>query len=132
MRDWRKLPGAPQTASIEAWQAFIADNELGTVGNRVSGDREELLKDKLTKEIRLLALKIAREEKTSVDRAEVDALLLHIATMQKTVLYPALERELPAKAEGRTAAEVSLIGREIGDRLCAIFASQIESWQQQP
>jgi len=132
MRDWRKLPGAPQNPDIEAWSTYVSDNDLGVVGNRVSQDREELLREKLTKENRLLDLKIAREEKTSVDRAEVDALLLHIATMQKTVLYPALERELPAKAEGHTAAEISLIGREIGDRLCAIFTSQIESWQQRP
>lgn len=125
------MPNAPQSPDLESWRAFIDAHELGIVGNRVSKDREQLLKEKLEKENKLLDLKIAREEGTSIDRTAVDALLLHVATMQKTVLYPALERELPAKAEGRTAAEISLIGREIGDRLCAVFSSQIETWQRQ-
>jgi hypothetical protein len=125
---WRKLPGAPQTPDAAAWKAFIAENDLGIVGNRVSKDREELIKEKLTKENRLLDLKIAKEEKTSVDRKEVDALFLHIATLAKTTLYPALERELPPKAEGRTAAEISLIGREMADKIVDQMQRDMEAW----
>ena len=128
---WRKLPGAPQTPDKAAWLAFIDENDLGQVGNRVSKDREELMRENLAKRNRLLDMEIAVKNRTMVDRASVDAMLLHVATMQKAVLFPALERELPAKAEGRPAAEISVLGREIGDRICAIFSSGIQSWPQQ-
>ena len=125
---WRKLDGAPQTPDLEAWKAFVAEHDLGVVGNRASKTREGLLVEELTKENRLLDLRIAKEERRSVDRSEVDALLLHVATMQKTVLFPAMERELPPRAEGKTASEISVIGREIADRCCAVMASAIETW----
>jgi hypothetical protein len=99
------------------------------MGGRTGKGREELLKENLTKKNRLLDLEIANKERKSVDRTEVDALLLHVATMQKTILFPALERELPPRAEGKTASEISVIGREIGDRLCEVFASTIEAWK---
>jgi len=128
IREWRRLPDAPDVPDLERWKAFVELNELGIVGNRVSKDRETLLKEKLTKENRLLDLKIAKEEKTSVDRKEVDALFLHIATLAKTTLYPALERELPPKAEGRTAAEISLIGREMADKIVDQMQRDMEAW----
>jgi hypothetical protein len=128
---WSNLDGAPLGWDYDEWRAFMKDQSLGVSGNRTSADKEELQKEKLRGEIRLNELKIAKEERTSVSRADVDALLLHIATMQRTVLYPALERELPPRAEGRTAAEIGLVGREIADRLCDIFAASVESWKTQ-
>ncbi len=128
--EWRKLEGAPQTANYKAWQEFIAQRELGLASNKTSRGREELLKENLVKKNRLLDLDIANKERKSVDRSEVDALLLHVATLQKTVLFPALENELPAKAEGKSAAEIRVLGREIGDRICDIFSSAIEAWKQ--
>jgi hypothetical protein len=74
-------------------------------------------------------LQIAREERKSVDRGEVDAMLLNVASLQKAVLYPALERELPAKAEGKTAVEIAVIGREIADRICETLSGAVESWK---
>lgn len=128
---WRRLPGAPEgPQNVAAWREFIAANDLGIVGNRSSKDREALLIEKLTKENKLLDLKIAKEERTSVARSEVDELLLHVATLQKAVLFPALENELPPRAEGRSAAEISVMGRELGDRICGIFAQAMETWNE--
>ncbi len=128
LTEWRKLPDAPDVPDLERWLAFIELMGLGNVGNRVSESREELLKANLTKKNRLLDLQIAKEEKTVVDRSEVDTLLMHISTLAKTTLYPALERELPPRAEGKTAGEITLVGREIADRICEQMARDIEVW----
>lgn len=128
LTEWRKLPEAPQEPDLDRWLAFIELMELGNVGNRTSKGREELLKENLTKKNRLLDLQIAKEEKSVVDRSEVDSLLMHISTLAKAVLYPALERELPPRAEGRSAAEISLVGREIADRICEQMVRDIEVW----
>ena len=85
--------------------------------------------DKTQKEIRLLDMKIAREERRTVERAEVNTLLLHVASQQKAVLFPALEREFPGKVVGRTASEISAQGRALADRLCEIFQREVEQWQ---
>lgn len=85
--------------------------------------------DKAQKEIRLLDMKIAREERRTVERAEVNTLLLHVASQQKAVLFAALEREFPGKVVGRTASEISAQGRALADRLCEIFQREVEQWQ---
>jgi hypothetical protein len=85
--------------------------------------------DKTQKEIRLLDMKIAREERRTVERAEVNTLLLHVASQQKAVLFAALEREFPGKVVGRTASEISAQGRALADRLCEIFQREVEQWQ---
>lgn len=130
LSEWRRLPEAPKLPDFGRWTAFIELMGLGTAGNRVSESREELLKANLVKKNRLLDIQIAKEEKSVVDRAEVDQLLMHVSTLAKAVLYPALERELPPKAQGRNAAEISLVGREIADRICEQMRRDMEVWQE--
>lgn len=125
---WRKLPEAPDVADPERWKEFVAFAGLGVSGNRVSESREELLKANLEKKNRLLDLQIAKEERTVVDREDINSLLLHIAALAKSILYPALERELPPRAEGRTAVEIGILGREFADRICDQMARDIEVW----
>lgn len=126
--EWKKLPGAPTEPDYEAWKLFVEENELGISGNRTDRGREELLKENLTKKNRLLDLQIAKEEKTVVDRSEVNELLLHVSTLAKAILYPAMERELPPRAEGRSAAEISIVGREVADRICEQMQSDLAVW----
>ena len=128
LQDWRKLGDAPDRPDLERWAAYIELMDLGSAGNRVSATREQLLKENLEKKNRLLDLQIAKEERTVVDREEVNSLFLHITTLAKTILYPAMERELPPRAEGRSATEISLIGREIADRICDQMARDMEGW----
>lgn len=125
---WKKIPGAPTAPNLSDWQAFVEEHQLGVVGNRVSKGREELLGENLTKKNRLLDLQIGREERSMVDRADVDQLLLHVGSLAKTTLYPAMERELPARAAGRSAAEIAVIGREIADRICEQMQRGFEAW----
>ena len=89
----------------------------------------ELQESKADKEDRILGLKLAREERKTVARADVDQLHLHIASLQKTVLYSILENEYPAKVVGRTSAEIKLAGRQVADRLCAIMQREVDQWQ---
>jgi hypothetical protein len=49
LRDWRKLPDAPAAADFDKWATFIEMTGLGTAGNRVSANREELLIANLAK-----------------------------------------------------------------------------------
>jgi hypothetical protein len=83
---------------------------------------------KTQKEVRLLDLKIAREERKVVDRAEVGALHMRIGTLMRGRLYAALEREYPGRVVGRTAAEISAIGRALADELMDIFSQEEEQW----
>lgn len=128
--NWRKLPGAPVTSDLEKWVSFVKENGLGLMGNRVGKDREALLIEKLETEIALNKAKLAKEERTVVDRSAVDAFLLHVATLQKTILYQRLCRELGPKGEGKTAQELNVFGQAVADELATIFSNAIESWNQ--
>jgi len=129
--NWRKMPGAPTDTNLESWLAFVRDNSLGIAGNRVTKDREALLIEKLETEIALNRAKLAKEERTVVDRDAVDAFLLHVATLQKTILYQRLVRELGPKGEGKTAQELSVFGQAVADELATIFSNSIEQWKSQ-
>ncbi len=85
--------------------------------------------EKTQKEIRLLDMKIEEQERQSVKRSEVSKLLLQVSSKQKAVLFAALEREYPGKVVGRTASEISAHGRALADRLCEVFAREVDQWQ---
>ncbi len=127
--EWRKLPGAPQEPASGPWKAFVEEHGLGVVGNRKSHRREFLLESAVEKKNRLLDLEIAQKERRTIYRADVNKLLLHVASQQRAVLYAALEREYPGKVVGRTAGEISQRGRELADRVCDIMNREIETWQ---
>ena len=57
---WRRLEGAPEGAELGAWQKFVAEKSLGVAPNRVTRGRDELLRAKTEREIKLLDLKIAK------------------------------------------------------------------------
>ena len=128
---WRRRPGAPTDTNLEVWLDFVRDNSLGLAGNRVGKDREALLIEKLETEIALNRAKLAKEERTVVDRDAVDEFLLHVATLQKTILYQRLGRELGPKGEGKTAQELSVFGQAVADELATIFSNSIEKWTSQ-
>lgn len=129
--DWkiRFKDSCPTGDDVEQWRRFIEENQLGVVGNRVEKPRENLMQEKLTQEIRLLKTKNAKEEKSVVDRGEMDELLLHISTLQRTILHQRLGRELGPKCEGKNAAEMNVFGRQLADELCDIFSGKIDQWR---
>jgi hypothetical protein len=117
MRDWRRLPGAPAETDLAKWQEFIKANGLGTPGNRVDASREELLKEKLRKEIERFDLQNDKLRRKLIDREEVNALLQHIAIQARTELYQFLETEAPPKLDGLPAAAQRPILREMADAI---------------
>lgn len=126
---WRKLPGAPTEPNADEWQAFIDANDLGNAGNRVGADRAELLKEKLRKEIRLAEIKIEKEERKLIDRAEVDALHLHISTRQRSMLYQYLETEAPPKLMNLNATQMRTVLREMADSICDEMVSLVSEFE---
>lgn len=127
---WGKLPGAPTDYDVEKWKAFMEANQLGISGNRIGKGREELLQEKLKGEIRLNELKIQKEEGRTVLVSDVEERDLHLATLQKTVLYQKLGRELGARCAGRSAEELCVLGEQVADEVCSIFSEGVEKWKQ--
>lgn len=125
---WAKLPGAPATWDPQAWKEFMAASNLGLKGNKVRGERETWLNKKLERETRLLDLKIAKEEGNYIERTAANEFMLHVATMQKTVLYQRLGRELGARGEGKSAAELNALGQAIADEICTIMVNGLEQF----
>ena len=127
---WKRLPGCPPVPDFKAWQEFIETNALNVSPTKISPGRVLLLEQNLAKRNHLLDLEIAKQERRTIERATVDELLLHIASLQKVVLSQKLEREMPVRCEGKTAAERVLIGRAILDECCGIFSSRAATWRE--
>jgi hypothetical protein len=127
---WKHLPGCPATPDVEAWQRFVEENSLGISPNKITPGRARLMEENLVKRNRLLDLEISKQERRVIERAAVDELLLHVASLQKVVLGQKLEREMPARTEGKSAAERVLIGRAILDEICGIFSSRATQWRE--
>jgi hypothetical protein len=115
LRDWRRMDNAPTDTDVAKWLEFIKANGLGTAGNRVDASREELLKEKLRKEIERFDLQNDKLKRKVIDRDEVNTLLHHIATTARTELYQFLETEAPPKLDGLPAAAQRPILREMAD-----------------
>lgn len=129
---WRKRfpDDVPQSLREDEWRAFIARHNLGTVGNRVGKSREALLTEKLSTEVRLNRIKIAREERQLIDAKDVDSFLLYVGARMKSALYQMCS-ELPPKVAGLEAPEVRKLMREGCDVICVSMQSAHEDWRRE-
>ena len=132
LSQWRtKFPGeAPQGFEVAEWQKFIASHNLGIVGNRVSKGREELLRLKLTTEVRLNEIKIAKEERKLVPAGDVESFLTYSSARLKAGLYRMIA-ELAPKVAGLEAVEVRQLMTEHADVLCVAMQSLVEEWRRE-
>lgn len=119
---WRELEGAPQDRNMEAWKKF-AENKPAMGGH-------ELKEEKTRHEIELLKARIDREKRRVIPAEEVNALLLHLATGSRTLLYQFLETEAPPKLDGMSAAQMRPILREMADAICEKMADAIKEFEQ--
>jgi len=126
--NWRRHPGAPSTPDFAAWEEFVLENSLGIAPNKLSPARAKLLEENLRKKNRLLDLQIAAQENKLVSVEAINDFLHKVAFTQKTVFYAMLENDLPPRLAGKTAPEMSIIGRETADRLCEIFSTELDQW----
>ena len=98
--------------------------------DKSKGRLSELRSANLEKQNRRLDIEIARAEGEMIEMREVDEAFLRIGLLLKSILFAALEQELPAKAVGKTADEIRLIARDIGDRMCDHFRNENSEWEQ--
>lgn len=125
--NWRLLTGAPQDRDFVKWEAFVKENGLGVKGAK-SGNA--LKEEKTRHEIEILKAKLAREKRTVIPAEEVNALLLHLSTQSRTVLYQFMETEAPPKLDGMSAAQMRPILREMADEICGKMADLIREFEE--
>ena len=126
--DWRRKPGAPPTPDVEAWEEFVEANSLGIASTRLSPEREKLMCQMLRAKTHGIELQNAERENRMIEVSAINEFLLHVGTLLKTVWYRELENDLPPRLAGKTAPEMSIIGRETADRLCDIFSTELDQW----
>lgn len=110
-------------ATVQGVLAYYRDAK-----NRYRENVDRLKAAKLEREGQKLELELLRLEGQTLEASDVDTFLLHVATEMKLSLYQVLVKELPPRAAGRTDAELTVLGRETAEKLCAIFSGNHTRW----
>ena len=122
---WRKRADAPDVPNFDRWVEYMAKHGLGGGAKGASA-----LKDEKTRhEIEILKARLAREKRTVIPAEEVQALLLHLSTQSRTVLYQFMETEAPPKLDGMSAAQMRPILREMADAICEKMGDLITDFE---
>jgi hypothetical protein len=124
---WRQLEGAPETADLEAWQAFKAERSLGRV--RATGELNTLKADLLREQIRHVRAKNQREEGEVIQSRVVEDMLATLAQKLDLLLRLKLEVELGARVMGKNAAEINVEGALIVDEIREVINSNIATFE---
>ncbi len=124
---WRQLEGAPETADLEAWQAFKAERGLGRV--RATGELNTLKADLLREQIRHVRAKNEREAGDVIDRDVVETMLVTLGQKLNLLLRLKLEVELGPRIIGKNAAEANVEGSVIVDEIREVVNSNIANFQ---
>jgi hypothetical protein len=117
-----KIPGLGyEVAACAAWKAE-------NVKPQSQGDlaAEKIAKTKL--EVELLELKVAKEKRLSVPRAEIDELHGRMAMKLRAFLYSKLINELPPRLAGQDALTIRLACREVADEIVTRLQMDVDSW----
>lgn len=130
-RQWRtysQRPGFPvkhpegyKLAELERWKA---DN----VAKKEPGALNDLKSELMQRQLELADLKIAREKKLSVSRAEVDAFHSLLSQRLRSFLYAKLEGEMPPKLAGCDALTIRQYGRALADEMVSTLSKDIDAW----
>ena len=124
---WRQLEGAPETADLEAWQAFKAERGLGRV--RATGELNALKADLLREQIRHARAKNQREAGDVIDRDVVEAMLVTLGQKLDLLLRLKLEVELGPRMMGKNAAEVCVEGALIVDEIREVVNANLATFE---
>jgi hypothetical protein len=98
--------------------------------DKAKGGIMELRQANLEKQNLRLDIEIARIEGELIEKREVRETFMRIELLMKAIFFAALEQELPARAVGKTAEEIRLIARDIGDRVCECFQNGDDQWHE--
>lgn len=132
-RQWRtysKRPDFPRKVAgkgyeIEACRRWKEEN----IKPQSSGDLAAARREKVKLEAELLQLRIEREKRLSVLRAEVDELHGKLAMKLRAFLYSKLENEMPPKIAGCDALAIRKYGRALADEIVTTLAKDIAQWE---
>lgn len=127
IRQWRKLPGAPDTPDVEVWKSYIEANDLGLGGNRVGSDREQLLCAKLEKEIKRLDINIEKDMRQLVSIDDVSAFVASLLLGVKQTVYQ-MARELPRQIVGDELAEAQAKAQPYADQVMVDLQGMVAGW----
>ena len=124
---WRQLEGAPETADLDAWQAFKAERGLGRV--RATGELNALKADLLREQIRHARAKNEREAGDVIDRDVVEEMLVTLGRKLDLLLRLKLEVELGQRVVGKNAAEANVEGGEILAEIREVINANIAKFE---
>lgn len=128
-RQWRtysKKPGFPEKTAGKGWDvAAVAAWKEANVKQQQASKLSDVKKEA---EIILLNLRIDREKRLSVPRAEVDELHGRLAMRLKAFLYSRLVNEMPQKVAGAEALAIRVYAQATVDEIVAALARDIDSW----
>lgn len=134
LQEWRrKGRGCPEKVDgkedITAWREwFAAHPDVGTVKGQPKAVREELLCEKLKREIALQDIKLAEARRQVISVNEIGHLLHTIASRQRAELIHWCETESPPVIASGDLGEIRGSQRALCDRLCEHMESGIERW----
>ena len=119
-----KIPGLGyEVAACAAWKAE-------NVKPQSQGDlaAEKIAKTKL--EVELLELKVAKEKRLSVPRAEIDELHGRMAMKLRAMLYACLVNEMPPKCSGFDALALRQYGQGLADEIVKTLQRDVDKWSE--
>lgn len=130
-RQWRtysQRPGFPvkhpegyKLAELEQWKAE-------NVAKKAPGALNDLKSELMQRQLELADLKIAREKKLSVSRADVDAFHALLSQRLRSFLYAKLEGEAPPKLAGCDALTIRKHLRALADEMVTTLSRDVEAW----
>jgi hypothetical protein len=118
----------PTSLDVDEWRAWIDGKGLGKRGHHRADSMVELDARKRRAEVRLLEIKIAKEERALIPANDVDTFLLFLASRLKSSLYQMFQTELPPKLAGQEVAEIRRMARESCDVLMLSMSHLQDEW----
>lgn len=126
---WFPRPERGQYELVKTLQGmfrFYREAQLNT-RDRIN----ELKAGKLQRETEKIELEMQRMSGATVKFSEVNDFMFQVAVKQKLLLYQRLHKQMPARANGLNASELSVLGRTMADAICEIMARDLEEWNRE-
>ncbi|MCC6414608.1 MAG: hypothetical protein IT582_01690 [Opitutaceae bacterium] len=127
LRQWERLPGAPQDRDPAIWRAFIEEHDLG-VTSGASPELRALRAEKMAVETRLLKLKERQQEGRTADIEAVRDYLTKLGAKFDLLLTQKVETELPARVVGKDIVAARAECRAVHDEIREIVNAGFSEW----
>lgn len=112
---------------VDELESYVADNNLEGL-EKILGDDDALAMEIRRERLRSIRFKNDTEEGRFIRKEQIADRVSEIGTDLKQRLRTALEDELPQRIQGKPAAEIRVIMRDVVDRLCDEFSGKTKEW----